>query len=271
MNIFKNGCWGSYRHQFLNEAHNFIFIPPFPEELFTTPKNAYVDVLTPGDFSSLQWIQLPGEPKSGEKYTVHYSSLNFRDIMLASGKMPRGSLPGKIMISSVENLAHKECLIGIEFAGHNSEGKRVMGIVGSQGLACHIFAEPCFLFDVPDSWTLEDAATVPLAYCSVFYALVVRGQVKAGESILIHSGSGGVGQAAIAVALSYGCKIYTTVGGYIVTFNVLSTTEKTEITYPSTTTPHQAYFNIFYLLEFHFLHRNAGETKLSHAEISNVN
>ncbi|KAJ8030107.1 Fatty acid synthase [Holothuria leucospilota] len=87
-----------------------------------------------------------------------------------------------------------------------------MGIVGSQGLACQIFAKPCFLFDVPESWTLEDAATVPAAYCSVFYALVVRGQVKAEESILIHSGSGAVGQAAIAVALSYGCKIYTTVG-----------------------------------------------------------
>ncbi|KAJ8019356.1 Fatty acid synthase [Holothuria leucospilota] len=87
-----------------------------------------------------------------------------------------------------------------------------MGIVENQGLAYHVFAEPRFLFDVPESWTLEDAATVPTVYCSVFYALVVRGQVKAGETILIHSGAGGVGQAAIAVALSYGCKIYTTVG-----------------------------------------------------------
>ncbi|KAJ8019038.1 Fatty acid synthase [Holothuria leucospilota] len=193
MNIFKNGCWGSYRHQFLNE-----------EEFFTTPKNAYVDVLTPGDLSSLQWIQSPSNPESGEKYTVHYSSLNFRDVMLAAGKLPLGSLP--------EDLAHRDCLIGVEFAGYNSEGARVMGIVRSQGLASQIFEEPCFLFDVPESWTLEDAATVPAVYCSVFYALVVRGQVKAGESILIHSGSGGVGQAAIAVALSYGCKIYTTVG-----------------------------------------------------------
>ncbi|KAJ8035684.1 Fatty acid synthase [Holothuria leucospilota] len=193
MNIFKNGCWGSYRHQFLKE-----------EEFFTTPQNAYVDVLTPGDFSSLQWIHSPDDPKSGEKCTVHYSSLNFRDVMLASGKLPPGSLP--------DDLAHKGCLIGIEFAGRNSEGKRVMGIVENRGLAWHVFAEPCFLFDVPESWTLEEAATVPAVYCTVFYALVIRGQVKAGESILIHSGSGGVGQAAIALALSYGCKIYTTVG-----------------------------------------------------------
>ncbi|KAJ8019206.1 Fatty acid synthase [Holothuria leucospilota] len=237
MNIFKNGRWGSYRHQLLNEGNHYTSIPFFPEKFFTTPTNACVDVLTPGDFSSLQWIQSSSDPKSGEKYAVRYSSLNFRDVMLASGKLPRGSLPGKIINFAVEDLAHKECLIGMEFAGHNSEGKRVMGIVGSQGLAYHIFGEPCFLFDVPQSWTLEDAATVPLVYCSVFYALVVRGQVKAGESILIHSGSGGVGQAAIAVALSYGCKIYTTVGGYIVIFTLLNTIEKPAKTCQSTITP----------------------------------
>ncbi|KAJ8030394.1 Fatty acid synthase [Holothuria leucospilota] len=87
-----------------------------------------------------------------------------------------------------------------------------MGIVENQGLASEVFAEPHFLFDVPKSWSLEDAATVPTVYCTVYYALVVRGQMQRGDSILIHSGSGGVGQAAIAVALSYGCKIYTTVG-----------------------------------------------------------
>jgi fatty acid synthase len=40
----------------------------------------------------------------------------------------------------------------------------------------------------------------------------MRGQLRPGESILIHAGSGGVGQAAIAVCLAYGCKVYTTVG-----------------------------------------------------------
>ncbi|KAJ8024881.1 Fatty acid synthase [Holothuria leucospilota] len=87
-----------------------------------------------------------------------------------------------------------------------------MGIVENQGLALNVSAEPRFLFDVPESWSLEDAATVPVVYCTVYYALVVRGRMKQGESILIHSGSGGVGQAAIAVALSYGCRVYTTVG-----------------------------------------------------------
>lgn len=38
------------------------------------------------------------------------------------------------------------------------------------------------------------------------------GQIQAGESILIHAGSGGVGQAAINVALHFGCEVFTTVG-----------------------------------------------------------
>ena len=45
-----------------------------------------------------------------------------------------------------------------------------------------------------------------------YYALIVRGRLRPGESILIHSGSGGVGQAAIAIALSMNCTVYTTVG-----------------------------------------------------------
>lgn len=40
----------------------------------------------------------------------------------------------------------------------------------------------------------------------------MTGRIERGNSILIHAGSGGVGQAAINLALSYGCKIFTTVG-----------------------------------------------------------
>ena len=69
-----------------------------------------------------------------------------------------------------------------------------------------------FIWDVPDSWTLEEASSVPVVYTTVYYALVVRGQIKKGDKVLIHAGSGGVGQAAISVALHRGCEVYTTVG-----------------------------------------------------------
>lgn len=60
--------------------------------------------------------------------------------------------------------------------------------------------------------TLEEAASVPVVYSTAYYALVVRGRMQRGETVLVHSGSGGVGQAAIAIALSMGCRVFTTVG-----------------------------------------------------------
>ena len=65
---------------------------------------------------------------------------------------------------------------------------------------------------MPDHWTLEQAASVPVVYSTVYYALVVRGHIKKSDRVLIHSGSGGVGQAAISVALRRGCEVFTTVG-----------------------------------------------------------
>lgn len=60
--------------------------------------------------------------------------------------------------------------------------------------------------------TLEEAASVPVVYTTAYYALLVRGRMRRGETVLIHSGSGGVGQAAITIALSLGCRVFTTVG-----------------------------------------------------------
>lgn len=91
-----------------------------------------------------------------------------------------------------------------------------MGLVQSDGLATSVAAENHLLFDIPDAWSLEQAATVPVVYCTAYYALVVRGQLRKGETVLIHSGSGGVGQAAIGIALSYGCRVFTTCGMFLV-------------------------------------------------------
>ena len=81
-----------------------------------------------------------------------------------------------------------------------------------QGLATKVAIGSQNSWPVPEQWSLEEAATVPVVYTTAYYALVVRGHIRSGQSILIHSGSGGVGQAAISIALSYGCKVFTTVG-----------------------------------------------------------
>jgi len=125
--------------------------------------------------------------------------------MLASGKLSMDSLPG-------EQFKKTECLLGLEFSGRDANNRRVMGMVANKGLATTVLADPDFLWEVPDKWTLEEAATIPVAYATSYYALFIRGQLKAGESVLIHAGSGGVGQAAITIALHIGCTVFTTVG-----------------------------------------------------------
>ncbi|XP_056626779.1 fatty acid synthase [Triplophysa dalaica] len=198
MNVFRDGLWGIFKHQLLSQD--------LSEE---SVEQAYVNVLTRGDLSSLRWIAsplrhfVPSNPYV-QLCRVYYSSLNFRDIMLATGKLPPDAIPGDIAL--------QQCMLGMEFSGRDPNGKRVMGLLPAKGLATCVDADKRFLWDVPNSWTLEQAASVPVVYATAYYSLVLRGRLRHGESVLIHSGSGGVGQAAIAIALSMGCRVFTTVG-----------------------------------------------------------
>ncbi|XP_023310919.1 fatty acid synthase-like [Anoplophora glabripennis] len=86
-----------------------------------------------------------------------------------------------------------------------------MGVVADGALSSLTLADPYLTFKIPDSWSMEDAATVPLVYTSLLYALVILGQMRAGETILVHSGATEFGQAAIRLSLYYGGVVYTTV------------------------------------------------------------
>ncbi|XP_058417918.1 fatty acid synthase isoform X2 [Diceros bicornis minor] len=198
MNIYRDGAWGAFRHFPLEQDQ--------PEE---QTEHAFVNVLTRGDLSSIRWVCSPlrhAQPTGPSTHlcTVYYASLNFRDIMLATGKLSPDAIPGK--------WATRDCMLGMEFSGRDASGKRVMGLVPAEGLATSVLLSQDFLWDVPSCWTLEEAASVPVVYTTAYYSLVVRGRVQRGETVLIHSGSGGVGQAAIAIALSLGCRVFTTVG-----------------------------------------------------------
>ena len=87
-----------------------------------------------------------------------------------------------------------------------------MGLMDAKGLATSALVPKQSILQVPKAWSLEQAATVPVVYATVLYALVIRGHIRKGEKVLVHSGSGGIGQAAITVALGYNCEVFTTVG-----------------------------------------------------------
>ncbi|KAB0396042.1 hypothetical protein E2I00_012922, partial [Balaenoptera physalus] len=206
MNVYRDGAWGAPGlHVTLWQLH-FLSPTERPEE---QTEHAFVNILTRGDLSSIRWVCSPlrhAQPTGSgvQLCTIYYASLNFRDIMLATGKLSPDAIPGKWVA--------RDCMLGMEFSGRDARGKRVMGLVPAEGLATSILVSQDFLWDVPSNWTLEEAASVPVVYTTAYYALVVRGRMQPGETVLIHSGSGGVGQAAIAIALSLGCRVFTTVG-----------------------------------------------------------
>jgi fatty acid synthase len=89
--------------------------------------------------------------------------------LLATGKLPPDALPG--------DLAGQDCILGLEFSGRCSEGKRVMGMVAARGLATTVLADPGFLWEVPDKWTLEEAATIPVVYSTVSRKIIECGML----------------------------------------------------------------------------------------------
>lgn len=189
-----NGIWGSYRH---------LPLPPLAQHFVY---HGFASQLVPGDLSTVQWLEAPAQPCALKSNFVRvvYSSINSNDLMLATGKRAI-EMVGK-------TLPTQERGFGVDFCGMNSSDCRVMGMIKTKGLTNLCRADTNLIWYIPDNWSLEDAATVPMAYVLSYYALHVIGRLKRGDKILIHSGSGGVGQAAINIALHEGCEVFTTVG-----------------------------------------------------------
>lgn len=194
-NVYRNGQWGSYRHVRI----------PVSEEVRSRTGHYYVNCLVKGDLSSLTWLSGPLNSKrlNRDNVRIQYASLNFRDVMLATGK---------INSDDVLNRIQQQSIMGFEFSGVTNKGRLVMGMGPTGAMATHYDLDSTLLWDVPKNWTLEDAATVPLVYYTVYLAFFITSKIEKGKSILIHSGTGGVGLAAIQVALAYGMNVFTTVG-----------------------------------------------------------
>ncbi len=79
--------------------------------------------------------------------------------------------------------------------------------VGQNAIATRLATRGELLWNYPADWTAAQAATVPVAYCTAYYSLVMRGRLRPGQRVLIHSGSGAVGLAAIAICLHRGCEV----------------------------------------------------------------
>ena len=88
----------------------------------------------------------------------------------------------------------------------------VGGVGGLQGtLAEFISVDAALLALKPGRLTMREAAALPLATITAWEGLVDRARVHSGQSVLVHAGAGGVGYAAIQIAVARGARVFTTV------------------------------------------------------------
>ncbi|RAK76583.1 type I polyketide synthase [Aspergillus fijiensis CBS 313.89] len=160
-----------------------------------------------GDLSSLHFQDdLSLDDPLGQddvEIEVHFVGLNFKDVMHANNQI---HVPGGFGI---------ECsgiVVGIgRQVSRFQIGDRVCAI--SEGsFANRVRCRASSAWCIPDAMTLDVAATIPVVFCTALFSLYRVAKLTKGESILIHAGAGGVGQAAIVLAQARGAHVYATVG-----------------------------------------------------------
>ena len=144
-------------------------------------------------------------PGAGQvEIQVHAAGVNFRDVMGALGMYPGN--PGPL---------GAECAGEIHAIGAGTisaqKGDRVMALAAGS-LASFAIASEKLVWPLPEAMSFEDAATIPVAFLTAYYALFHVAGLAAGERVLIHSATGGVGMAALQLALQHGAEIIATAG-----------------------------------------------------------
>jgi NADPH2:quinone reductase len=162
------------------------------------------------DFSGVEIrdVDIPNPGPGQVRIKVHAASINFPDLLLCQGKyqlkLDPPFSPGMDMAGTIDALGDRveQFQLGDEVCG----GARFGGfaeyaIVSAEGLQ-----------KKPASMSFEQAASYSAAYLTAYVALVRRGRLQAGETLLVHGASGGVGMAAVDVGKLLGATVIATGG-----------------------------------------------------------
>ncbi|MER5782846.1 SDR family NAD(P)-dependent oxidoreductase [Streptomyces mobaraensis] len=136
------------------------------------------------------------------RISVRAAGINFRDVLIALGMYPdKGTFAGSEGAGYVMEVGPGVTGLAV--------GDRVMGLFEG-AFAPVAVADARMVVPVPEGWSLQEAAAVPVVFLTAWYGLVDLGRLKAGESLLIHAGTGGVGMAATQIARHLGAEVYAT-------------------------------------------------------------
>ena len=203
---WRNGQWYTAR---------LCSTPLLPEERQNTVANHEDDgmrlqIRTPGDLESMELVacdRVPPGPGQIE-VAVSASSINFADVLVAFGRYPsfEGQLP-----QLGTDFAGVVTAIGPDVTDHKV-GDHVGGLSPNGCWGTFLTCDARLAVTLPAGLADEQAAAVTTATATAWYGLHEQARINSGDKVLIHSGTGGVGQAAIAIARAAGAEIFATAG-----------------------------------------------------------
>jgi acyl transferase domain-containing protein/acyl carrier protein len=186
-----------------------------PEERRTTVVDHEHDgmrlqIRTPGDLQTMELVafdRVPPGPGQIE-VAVTASSINFADVLVTFGKYPdfEGHLP-----QLGTDFAGVVTAVGPDVTNHRV-GDRVGGFSENGCWATFVSCDARVAITLPPGLTDAQAAAASTAHATAWYGLHDQARIAAGDRVLIHSATGGVGQAAIAIARAAGAEIFATAG-----------------------------------------------------------
>ncbi len=169
-----------------------------------------VTIAAAGGPDVLTWSQVPDpEPGAGEVLIdVAATAVNRADLLQRAGRYP--SPDGAPPWPGLE-CSGRVAALGPDVAGW-SVGDEVCALLSGGGYAERVAVAADQVLPVPAGVSLVDAAALPEVCCTVWSNLLDVAGLQAGESVLIHGGSSGIGTMAIQLARRVGARVFVTAG-----------------------------------------------------------
>jgi putative PIG3 family NAD(P)H quinone oxidoreductase len=167
-----------------------------------------IKIAAPGGPEALVATRLPvPQPQRGEILVrVAAAGVNYPDVMQRKGGYPPP--PGAPDTPGLE-IAGTVAATGPD-TGEWKVGDAVCALVAGGGYAEYCTVPAPQALPVPRGLDMIAAAAIPETFFTVWVNLFDRGRLAAGETVLVHGGSGGIGSAAIQVAHAFGARVFTT-------------------------------------------------------------
>ena len=188
------------------------FVPQFDEPLTSDAAQTLPSTLTLGrssGISELQYRASFGRPLAAGEIEIEVlaSGLNFSDVMKALDLYP-GLPDGPVALGA--ECAGRVSRVADDVSDWNVGDEVIAVAPGS--FATHVCVNADLVAKKPAGMSFPEAATIPIAFLTAEYALNECARMRASDSVLIHSASGGVGLAAMQLAKIAGVKVFATAG-----------------------------------------------------------